>query len=156
MTTFGFYHLTRLSLEDALAKLLVKTVQSGERALVRLGPNVDMEGLDRALWTFDDASFLPHGKAADARAPRQPVLLAKADACACGENPNGAGMLFLVDDPPVDDAGIFARCFYLFDGRDPDAVEAARRRWRDVGVRGWQRRYWQQDENGRWCARDDA
>ena len=101
MTTFGFYHLTRLSLEDALAKLLVKTVQSGERALVRLGPNVDMEGLDRALWTFDDASFLPHGKAADARAPRQPVLLAKADACACGENPNGAGMLFLVDDPPV-------------------------------------------------------
>ncbi len=31
-TEVNFYHLTRSSLEDALPRLLVKTLQAGERA----------------------------------------------------------------------------------------------------------------------------
>ena len=36
-TEVNFYHLTKSSLEDALPRLLVKTLQAGERAVVMLG-----------------------------------------------------------------------------------------------------------------------
>ena len=36
-TEVNFYHLTRSSLEDALPRLLTKTLQAGERAVVMLG-----------------------------------------------------------------------------------------------------------------------
>jgi len=36
-TEVNFYHLTKASLEDALPRLLVKTLQAGERAVVMLG-----------------------------------------------------------------------------------------------------------------------
>ena len=39
-TEVNFYHLTRSSLEDALPRLLVKTLQAGERAVVMLGSAV--------------------------------------------------------------------------------------------------------------------
>ena len=35
MTEINFYHLTRSSLEQALPRLLEKTLQAGERAVVR-------------------------------------------------------------------------------------------------------------------------
>jgi hypothetical protein len=51
------------------------------------------------------------------------------------ENPNGASILFLVDGVEGEDlAGL--PCIDMFDGNDPDAVEAARRRWRAGGTAG--------------------
>ena len=44
-------------------------------------------------------------------------------------------MLFLVDGVEADDLAGFARCLDLFDGNDPDAVEAARNRWRAAQAR---------------------
>ena len=91
-TEVNFYHLTKSSLEDALPRLLVKTLQAGERAVVMLGSPERVDALNTHLWTFDPNGFLPHGSARDGEAERQPVWLTHLD-----ENPNGAAFLFVAD-----------------------------------------------------------
>src|SRR5258708_7672180 len=124
MAEVGFYHLLSLPLERALPRLLERALADGHRVLVRAGSAERVGYLDGLLWTYNEASFLPHGSQHDGNAARQPVFLTAAD-----ENPNGATMLVLVDC--VDAAGLdgFARCCDMFDGNDPAAVEAPRRRW---------------------------
>ena len=91
-TEVNFYHLTRSSLEDDLPRLLTKTLQAGERAVVLLGSPERVDALNTHLWTYDPNGFLPHGAARDGDADRQPVWLTHLD-----ENPNGAGYLFVAD-----------------------------------------------------------
>ena len=146
MSEIGFYHLTRTPLEMALPKLLEKALGTGARVLVRIGDPNRLDALDRALWTYDRDSFLPHGTPRDGDQEQQPVLLTTEPA----DNPNGAQILVLVDRAHAEDAAAFSRCLELFDGRDPDAVESARGRWRWAGEKGIERVYWQQDERGRW------
>ena len=86
-TEVNFYHLTRSSLEDALPRLLAKTLQAGERAVVMLGSPERVDALNTHLWTYDPNGFLPHGAARDGEADRQPVWLTHLD-----ENPNGAAL----------------------------------------------------------------
>ena len=59
-TEVNFYHLTRSSLEDALPRLLTKTLQAGERAVVMLGSPERVDALNTHLWTYDPngAGFL--------------------------------------------------------------------------------------------------
>ena len=65
--------------------------------------------------------------------------------------PNGAAIRFLLDGSPVPpDAAAYDRVVLLFDGEDPDALEAARSRWRDAKGQGFEVTYWQADEQGRW------
>src|SRR3982751_2148188 len=59
-TEVNFYHLTLSSLEDALPRLLVKTLQAGERAVVMLGSPERVDALNTHLWTWDPNGFLPH------------------------------------------------------------------------------------------------
>ena len=146
MTEFGFYHLTRTSLEDALPRLLTKVLQTGKRALVRVADGERMTRLDTHLWTFGEGSFLPHATMRDARAERQPVLLTTTSS----DNPNDAGYLFLIDQASGEDAGSFERCFELFNGRDEEAVSAARNRWRWATAKGFACIYWQQEPGGKW------
>ena len=99
--------------------------------------------LDGLLWTYSEASFLPHGSARDANTGRQPVFLTERD-----ENPNAATMLVLVDGAHSEHLTDFARCCDMFDGNDPAAVEAARKRWSEAKSAGHQLTYWQQTETG--------
>ena len=60
-------------------------------------------------------------------------------------------MRFLVDGASMaGDAGGYERIVLLFDGEDPDAVEAARARWSEAKAAGAEVTYWQADEKGRW------
>ena len=145
MTEVGFYHLTRMSLEDVLPRLLEKVVAQGKRAVLRCGDEERLEALNRALWTYTNESFLPHGSRADGHADEQPVYLTTGD-----ENPNGAAVLVLVDAAPAEDLGAFERCVEMFDGRDERAVGLARARWREVAAAGHTATYWQQNERGGW------
>lgn len=148
MTEVGFYHLTTTSLERALPRLLEKALGRGLRAVVLAESAERVAQLDAALWTFDDASFLPHGTAADGNADRQPVYLTHQD-----ENPNGAALLVLVDGLSVADLGRYERCLDLFDGANEAAVAAARHRWQACKAAGHTLTYWQQSESGGWVAR---
>ena len=144
-TEVNFYHLTRSSLEDALPRLLAKTLQAGERAVVMVGSPERVEALNTRLWTFDEGSFLPHGSARDGEADRQPVWLTHLD-----ENPNGAAFLFVADRARSERVGDYKRCFELFDGRDDEAVTQSREQWKAYKAAGHTIAYWQQTESGGW------
>ena len=119
-TEVNFYHLTKSSLEDALPRLLQKTLQAGERAVVLLGSPERVDALNTHLWTYDPNGFLPHGSARDGEAERQPVWLTHVD-----ENPNKAAFLFVGDRARSEKVGDYKRCFELFDGRDGGSITAA-------------------------------
>ncbi len=141
-----FYHLERSGVSEALAPLLEKTLQRGWRALVRSLDTARLESLDDALWTYRDASFLPHGRDDGARPERQPVLLTVHD-----ENPNEADVVFLLDGAgaPADLKGV-ERVVVLFDGGDAGSVQAAREMWKRVAAGQGAASYWRQNARGGW------
>ena len=143
MTEIGFYHLLSTSLERALPRLLERARAQGHPIVVKAGSAERVAQLDTALWTYDESSFLAHGRAPDANPAAQPIWLTDRD-----ENPNRATMLVLVDGAESDDLAAFARCADLFDGNDEDAVTAARRRWRRAREAGHSLTYWQQTAAG--------
>src|SRR6202048_4026401 len=125
MTEILFYHLQRQPLERVLSALLEKSLERGWRVVVQAASEERAEALDGHLWTFRDDSFLPHGTWREAAAREQPILLPVHD-----ENPTGATVRFLLDGVPLPaDAAAYERIVLLFDGEDPDAVDAARARW---------------------------
>jgi DNA polymerase III subunit chi len=103
-----------------------------------------VDHLDALLWTYDEASFLPHGTARDGTAERHPVWLTAGE-----ENPNGATMLVLVDGARSARLGGYARCCDVFDGNDDAAVAAACQRWREAKAAGHRLVYWEQNQ-GKW------
>lgn len=151
MTDIGFYHLTRTPLERALPKLLEKVVGAGKRAVVRAGSAERVDFLNIALWTYDPASFLPHGTAREGEAAEQPIWLTDQT-----DRPNDAQILILTDNVSADDVGDYERCLEMFDGRDQEAVSAARSRWRHYTESGHKLTYWQQTERGGWEQKADG
>ena len=145
MTDIRFYHLQGKPLERALPELLEKVLERGSRAVVMAGSEERVEHLNALLWTYDDRGFLPHGSARDGFAARQPVYLTAED-----ENPNGASVLVLDDGARTSMVDGFEICCELFDGRDPDAVSAARARWTAYRDAGHAVTYWRQTERGGW------
>jgi DNA polymerase III subunit chi len=140
MTEIGFYHLTRSSLAQALPQLLVRTLATQQRALV-LGPAAGLQALSTALWA--QPAWLPHGTAADGDPDLQPIWLSPQP-----EPLNGARFLFMVEGAATDRLGGFDRVFELFDGNSPDAVAAARARWKTAKEAGHTLAYWQQTDTG--------
>ena len=140
-----FYQLERQPLERVLPSLLEKTLERGWRAVVQSGSEERMEALDLALWTYADDSFLPHGTRKDGDPAEQPIYLTTSD-----DNPNGAGVCFLVDGAEAKSFDGFVRVVYLFDGRDPQAIESARRQWQEAKAAGSAVTFWKQTEAGRW------
>ena len=149
MSEIAFYHLTRSPLEAALPKLLDKTLQAGKRAVVMAGSKQKVEHLNGALWTYDPASWLPHGSAKDGQPEDQPVWLTDSD-----ENPNGSQFLFLTDGAACADLDAYERCFELFDGSSTESVQAARDRWMAYKSGGHTLTYWQQTEQGGWSKKE--
>jgi DNA polymerase-3 subunit chi len=139
----GFYHLTRTGLADALARLLGRTLQSGQRALVLCPDAARLKALDAALWASPEPGWLPHGTAADGDADLQPVWLSTEPEAA-----NGARFLFLVDGADTASRDAFDRVFDLFDGTDAEKVAAARDRWRAAKEAGHALTYWKQGLKG--------
>lgn len=146
MTEALFYHLERATLETVLPGLLEKTLERGWKAVVRCGSRATVERLDEALWTYSEESFLPHSADRE-RAHAQPIFLTDGD-----EAPNGAGVLFLVDNAAADAGALqpFTRCVTIFDGRDETALAAAREFWKAVKAAGHEATYWKQSSQGRW------
>jgi DNA polymerase III subunit chi len=146
VTEILFYHLQSRSLEAVLPKLVEKSLEKAWRVVVQGTTRERLAALDERLWSFDEASFLPHATDEDGDPAAQPVLLTTGSA-----NPNGAAIRFLVEGAPMpEDAQSYARIVLIFDGNDPDAVEAARASWRDVKATGVEATYWRQNEAGRW------
>jgi DNA polymerase-3 subunit chi len=146
MTEVLFYHLKGQTPEQVLPTLLQKSLDRGWRVVVQASSEERVEALDAHLWTWRDDSFLPHGTWRDSEASQQPIVLTVSD-----HNPNGATVRFLVDGALMPgDASAYARVVLLFDGEDPDALDAARARWAEAKSAGFEVTYWQADEKGGW------
>lgn len=146
MTEILFYHLKGQTPEQVLPALLAKSLERGWRVVVQASSDERVDALDAHLWTWRDDAFLPHGTWRDAEAAEQPIVLTVNE-----ENPNGATVRFLVDGAAmVADTAGYERIVLLFDGEDPDAVDAARARWSAAKAAGAEATYWQVDEQGRW------
>lgn len=144
-TEVYFYHLEHRSLESVLPELLERTLQRGWRAVVQASTQERVHALDSHLWTYSDASFLPHGTARDGQQGRQPVVLTNSI-----DNPNNAQVRFLIDGASAPDLTSYARAVFLFDGRNDDSLEQARGQWKAMKSQGYAATYWQQSEQGRW------
>ena len=146
MTELLFYHLQNRPLEAVLPTLLERSLERGWRVVVQAASDERIEALDAYLWTYRDASFLPHGVARDRDAAEQPIVLTTGD-----DRLNGATVRFLIDGAclPADSVE-YERLVLLFDGDDPDAAAAARAQWQDAKTKGLDATYWQQNEQGRW------
>ncbi|MBS7545935.1 DNA polymerase III subunit chi [Ancylobacter oerskovii] len=145
MTEVFFYHLKERPLEAALPQLLEKCLERGWRCVVQASSPERVDALDQHLWTYDEASFLPHGTDRQPDPHRQPVLLTDRD-----DNPNGAQVRFLVEDAVLDDASAYVRVIHMFDDGDPARIYRARDSWRAARAAGHEVAYWQQDSQGRW------
>ncbi|MGF6231305.1 DNA polymerase-3 subunit chi [Inquilinus ginsengisoli] len=145
MAEIRFYHLTARTFEQTLPVLLDRTLQRGWRAVVSVGSEERVESLAGHLWTYSKEGFLPHGTKRDGFAEEQPVWISDHV-----ENPNAAQVLFLGDGAESDGDGGFATVCDLFDGNDPEAVQAARGRWKRLRDAGHTLVYYQQDEAGAW------
>ncbi len=145
----NFYHMTRTTLEAALPQMLEKTIERGQRAVVRAGSAERVEALTAWLWTYKDRNFLPHGSAKDGHAALQPVWLTDRE-----ERPNDAQVLFLTDGATSEELADFERCAVLFDGNDESALAAARAQWQGLKDAGHDLTYWQQNDEGRWEKKD--
>ena len=135
MPEVAFYHLT-LPLERTLPRLLERALEQGRRVAIR-GDAARLKALDEMLWTYDDASFLPHAREGEF-AEQQPVLLTEGE----GAPANGADVLIVFETPVPAFEG---RVIYMFDAAN---IAAGRAAWREL--EGVERTYWQQDERGRW------
>lgn len=144
---YWFYHLEASTLEDVLPGLLEKIRARGWTALVKLG-NANEERLaelDQYLWTFKDASFLPHGRDDEPLADVQPILLsATADAA------EGKDCVLLIEGAEVADMSGVTRAIVMINGRNSDDVTRERGRWKKLSDAGASLAYFQQDERGSW------
>lgn len=141
----SFYHLERQAVDVALPKLLEKVLEAGHKAVVFLKDAAALQALDEALWTYDPASFLPHGTQETPHPDLQPVYLTTDMAV-----PNGADIAVQVDAAAAPDLSGFARCLYMFDGRDEAVLTKARADWKALKAAGHDVTYWQQGASGGW------
>lgn len=76
MTKVDFYTGSTDKLRTA-CQLSQKALQNGVRVVLSTPDQHTCDNLDRLLWQFQAASFIPHCRSTDAEAERTPVLLAQ-------------------------------------------------------------------------------
>lgn len=78
----------RAGLEQAAARLAERHWSHGQKVLILAADPAQAELLDRALWSYEQNSFLPHAQAGGADEQDEPILIATDLA-----NPNQAPVL---------------------------------------------------------------
>jgi DNA polymerase-3 subunit chi len=137
-----FYLLSRDTVETALPRIAKSVKEAGGRLLVVSDDADQLAALDDALWEQFPEAFLAHGRAGEAGAARQPLLLG--GTCTAE---NEARFVAFADGAWRDEAFGFERAFLFFDNR---TIDAARGTWRMLGEReDIERHFWKQ-QGGRW------
>ena len=137
-----FYHLTRQPLETVLPRIAERVSEGGGRLLIVAESDAQRDALDKLLWSYAPDSFLAHGQVGEGEAV-QPILLAPKVTAA-----NGARNVALADGIWREAALDFDRAFHFF---DEERIKDARAAWKALADKpGIERRYWKQNEAGRW------
>jgi DNA polymerase III subunit chi len=146
VTEIRFYHLEQRRVDQALPPLLERALEEGRRVLVRASSEEMVAALNERIWTYDDASFLPHGAAGDGDPMEQPIFLT-----AELKNANASTMLVRLSGAETSEADdAFDLVVLMFDGRDEAALAQARGEWRRLKDRGSPISYWRESDEGGW------
>jgi DNA polymerase III subunit chi len=146
VTEIRFYHLERRRVDQALPPLLERALGEGRRVLVRASSDELVGALNERLWTYDDASFLPHGAAGDGDPMEQPIFLTSELS-----NPNAATTLVRLSGAEAGEADdAFDLVVLMFDGGDEAALSQARGEWRRLKDQGRTISYWRESDEGGW------
>jgi DNA polymerase III subunit chi len=141
-----FYHLEQRRIDQALPALLEAALKEGRRVLVRSSSDEMVAALNERLWTYDDASFLPHGGVGDGDPMTQPIFLTSGL-----ENPNAATMLVRLSHAQnVETDEAFDLVALMFEGRDEAALTYARGEWRRLKDQSSAISYWRESDEGGW------
>jgi DNA polymerase-3 subunit chi len=139
-----FYQLTTSPLERILPRICERLLEEKQRLLIVAEPDL-LDILDDQLWTSAREAFLPHGRAGGSDEAKQPILLASEILPA-----NGARNIALADGRWRDGALAFDRAFIFF---DQSRTVETRQCWKALGGKDEvERRYWRQNEAGKWVA----
>lgn len=149
-TAIRFYHLQKQTVEQALPQIAAKAYKAGRQCVVKLRSKQDVQRINEALWTFQTDSFIPHGSEKDGNAQHQPIWITEKD-----ENPNQANTLIINGTPNYDPAE-YTLCCDVFDGRQDEDVQAARKRWAEYQKLEYELTYWYQDAKGQWIEKQKA
>lgn len=145
MAEIRFYHLQKQSIEEALPKLAELVAKSGNKGVIKVADKHMAKILDKALWTYDAASFIPHDVEGSAYIDDQVIYITTKD-----ENPTSAEMIILVNGEKVEDLTPFQRILYMFEGQQDEIIATARNDWKDFKSLGFEMSYWQQKDEGGW------
>lgn len=138
-----FYHLAATPLERVLPRIAERLLSDGARLLIVADDEALLARLDRQLWDYSPAGFLPHARDGGDDDTRQPILLSASIVAA-----NSARNVALADGVWREAALGFDRVFFLF---DTSLIEGARTNWRALADKpGVERKFWKQDGDGRW------
>lgn len=111
---------------------LVRKARAANCQIAILCSAADVVEMDKALWTFSDADFLPHVMADDALADQTPVILTADDTV---ELPHHQILINLSGATPAHFAR-FERMFEIISADDADKA-AGRERYRFYQQRGY-------------------
>ncbi|MGM0577351.1 MAG: DNA polymerase III subunit chi [Myxococcota bacterium] len=119
-----------------IARLVDAAWQRGRSLLIHCADPRTAADLDTFLWTFEEASFVPHEIVAPGGTPKDPdgrIVLVTAE-----ENPVGAEVLVQEAPTSLDFAAGFPFVIDLVDHRTPEALASSRARfksWRERGLK---------------------
>lgn len=138
-----FYHLTLAPIDRVLSRIAERVLADGGRLLVVAEGEDARARIDQLLWSYSPESFLPHGTAGGEDDARQPVLISQNVSAT-----NAARNVALADGVWREEALNFDRAFHFF---DEEKIAAARQAWKALADReGVERRYWKQNDVGKW------
>lgn len=134
MTEISF----RFNVDDRIGYVCryLRKIQRARRVAAVTGPAEVLERLDRTLWSFDAADFIPHVRLRTGEAPRPshaptPIWLVDR----AGDAPHH-GVLVNLGDAPPEGFESFERVVEIVSTESADR-SAARLRWRHYQSRGY-------------------
>ena len=108
--------------------------ERGKRLVIACADAEEAEALDRELWTFDEASFIPHEVVGMGQRPTDPdarIVLVGHE-----EDPIGAEVLLQASPVSRAFAERFAYVIDIVDHRSEEALQASRQRYKDWAADG--------------------
>ena len=145
MTEVWFYHLEKQPLDHVLPRIVSKAIERGLPLVIETTSQEQVTKISDMLWAAEDVAFLPHAFEGDGHGELQPVWLTTS-----ADNPNESKMRIYTHGAIPVDISTLSRAMLMFDGNDPQALDAARAEWKRHKTDGHQVSYWRQDESGKW------
>ncbi len=139
----NFYELALDPALKVVPPLALKAYEQGARAVILAANENSLEELNKAIWTFKQDAFIPHGTKADGKAERQPIYLTLTE-----ENPNQATIAIITDGrmPQLP----FERVYDIFDGTIETELASAKARQQAYQNSGAAVTYFKQNPQGGW------